>query len=311
MRAAVLTSQGDPNVLAIQEHYTKPQLSTDHGVLVKVKAIAISSADLMTRRGFTAGPVITPPKIIGSECIGIVEAVSKELERLDDQVMETLDGLHGAKYRVGDVVVGLMGGMGRSLDGCYAEYVALPPRCLSAPLTMLNATSLPMTSDSSPSFGLLAAIPGAFLAAHGILIKSLQVQSTDTLLVQGGSSAVGMAIASISKGLCGLNKIIGTTRSQDKVTKMKAAGFDTVVVLPREAIPSPAKELAGIVKEKGGELSGFTAIIDLIGATNVPVSLLCANLSGGSRVCMAGMLAGAYHFEEPFSPMGIVSVRTY
>lgn len=192
------------------------------------------------------------------------------------------------------------------------EYVVLPPGCLSAPLTMLNATSLPMFSDSTLSFGLLAAIPGAFLVAHGILVKSLQVKSTDTLLVQGGSSAVGLAIASISKGLCGLNKIVGTTRSKEKVTRMKAAGFDTVVVLPREeAVPSSAKELAGIIKEKGGELSGFTTIVDLIGATNIPVSLLSANLSGGSRVCMAGMLAGAYHFEEPFSPMGIVSVRTY
>lgn len=169
-----------------------------------------------------------------------------------------------------------------------------------------------MFSDSTLSFGLLAAIPGAFLVAHGILVKSLQVKSTDTLLVQGGSSAVGLAIASISKGLCGLNKIVGTTRSKEKVTRMKAAGFDTVVVLPREeAVPSSAKELAGIIKEKGGELSGFTTIVDLIGATNIPVSLLSANLSGGSRVCMAGMLAGAYHFEEPFSPMGIVSVRTY
>lgn len=74
----------------------------------------------MTRRGFTAGPVITPPEIIGSECVGIVEAVSKELERLDGQVAETLDGSHGAKYRVGDVVVGLMGGMGRYFNGCYA-----------------------------------------------------------------------------------------------------------------------------------------------------------------------------------------------
>jgi NADPH:quinone reductase-like Zn-dependent oxidoreductase len=74
----------------------------------------------MTRRGITAGPVITPPKIIGSECIGVVEAVSTELQRSQNQEHETRDGRHGAKYMVGDVVVSLLGGMGRAFDGCYA-----------------------------------------------------------------------------------------------------------------------------------------------------------------------------------------------
>lgn len=73
----------------------------------------------MTRRGFTAGPVVTPPQIIGSECIGVVEAVSPELERAEEAT-ETRIGRHGAKYRAGDVVIALMGGMGRTFDGCYA-----------------------------------------------------------------------------------------------------------------------------------------------------------------------------------------------
>lgn len=77
----------------------------------------------MTRRGITAGPVITPPKIIGSECIGVVEAISTELQRPKDQEHETRDGRHGAKYMVGDVVVALLGGMGRVFDGCYAGMI--------------------------------------------------------------------------------------------------------------------------------------------------------------------------------------------
>jgi hypothetical protein len=77
----------------------------------------------MTRGGITAGPVITPPKIIGSECIGVVEALSTELQRPEDQEHETRDGRHGAKYMVGDVVVALLGGMGRAFDGCYAGMI--------------------------------------------------------------------------------------------------------------------------------------------------------------------------------------------
>lgn len=203
MKAAILTRQGDPAVLSIRDDYPKPHITGDHEILIKVKAIAISSADLMTRRGFTAGPVIKPPQIIGSECVGVVEAVPPALERAEERI-ETRIGRHGAKYRAGDVVIALMGGMGRMFDGCYAEYVALPLICLSAPLLEATRLSMPLSSDSSPaqpppSYGLLAAIPGAYLVAHGVLIKSLQIRATDTLLVHGGSSAIGMAIASIAK----------------------------------------------------------------------------------------------------------------
>jgi NADPH:quinone reductase len=185
--------------------------------------------------------------------------------------------------------------------------------CLSAPLSMIDGSSLPLTSESSPtqpspSFGLLAAIPGAFLTAHGILFASLRIRPTDTLLVAGGSSAVGMAIASIAKNMCGVKKVAGTTGSKEKVDRMRAEGYDIVMVLSHQQTGSlTAKELSNTIKRTGGQHSGFTAIVDLIGATNIPVSLECANRAGGSRVCMAGMLAGSYHFQEPFSPMGIVS----
>ena len=179
---------------------------------------------------------------------------------------------------------------------------------------MVDALSLPSTSASSPthspSFGLLAAIPGAYLAAYGILVTSLQTSPIDTLLVQGGSSAVGMAAASIAKHLLGVKRVVGTTRTAAKVDRMRAGGYDAVVVLPRTPTQTlAAGELADTIKKASNEPTGFTTVVDLIGATNVNASLLCASRVGGSRVCMAGMLAGAYHFQEPFSPMSIVSQR--
>jgi NADPH:quinone reductase-like Zn-dependent oxidoreductase len=198
-----------------------------------------------------------------------------------------------------------------------AELVALPPACLSAPLSMVNALSLPLISDfsstrPSPSYSLLAALPEAFLTAHGILMASLQIGPTDTLLVQGGSSAVGLAIACLAKNMYGLKEVVGTTRSKDKVTRMEASGYSTVIVLPghQAELPVPS-ELSEMIKRKSGHLLGFAAIVDLVGATNVPISLLCARRIGGSKVCMAGMLNGAYYFQQPFSPMSIVSVRRF
>jgi NADPH2:quinone reductase len=68
-------------------------------------------------------------------------------------------------------------------------------------------------------FALLAAFPGSFLAAYGVLVTSLQIRADDTLLVHGGSSAVGMAVASLAKRLYGVRKVIGTTRSAHKLNE--------------------------------------------------------------------------------------------
>jgi NADPH:quinone reductase-like Zn-dependent oxidoreductase len=114
----------------------------------------------------------------------------------------------------------------------------------------------------------------------------------------------------MARNLYGVRKIAGTTRKEEKIERMKKCGYDVVIVLSPQRVGSlSAGDLSGFVKSAGEEPSGFTAQLDLIGATNIPLSLACAKSPGGSRVCQAGMLAGSYHFPEatPFSPMSIVS----
>ncbi|TVY13099.1 hypothetical protein LARI1_G008737 [Lachnellula arida] len=277
---------------------------------------AIGHADRMTRQGVKLGGAERPPipKVLGSECAGVVVAVPPDLERQDSDGAETRTGGEGAKYKVGDVVMTLMGGMGFAIDGCYAEYVAAPPMALSAPVAFENPTSLQLSCpssapiDTSRFYATLAAVPGAFPVAHGILVTCLRVQADDTLLIHGGSSSVGMAAATIAKNLLGVKKIAGTTRNQAKVAKMKSGGFDVVIVLQPEHTKSMnTGELSALIKKEGTENLGFTAQIEMLGATHVATSLACARPSVGSRVCVAGMLAGAYHISDAdkFSPMGI------
>ncbi|TVY88157.1 hypothetical protein LAWI1_G003542 [Lachnellula willkommii] len=279
---------------------------------------AIGHADRMTRKGVKLGGAERPPipKVLGSECAGVVVAVPPDLERQDSDGPETRTGGEGAKYKVGDVVMTLMGGMGFAIDGCYAEYVAAPPMALSAPVAFENPTSLQLSCpssapiDTSRFYATLAAVPGALPVARGILVTSLRVQADDTLLIHGGSSSVGMAAATIAKNLLGVKKIAGTTRNQAKVAKMKSGGFDVVIVLQPEHTKSlNAGELSALIKKEGTESLGFTAQIEMLGATHVATSLACARPSVGSRVCVAGMLAGAYHISDAdkFSPMGIVN----
>jgi NADPH:quinone reductase-like Zn-dependent oxidoreductase len=109
-----------------------------------------------------------------------------------------------------------------------------------------------------------------------------------------------------------LKEVIGTTRSKEKITRMEASGYSTVIILPRHQTEPPVpSELSEMIKRKGGHPWGFTAIVDLVGATNIPISLLCARRVGGSKVCMAGMLNGAYHVQQPVSPMSIVSMKSF
>jgi hypothetical protein len=90
---------------------------------------------------------------------------------------------------------------------------------------------------------------------------------------------------------------------------MKSGGFDAVICLPPERTTSmAAAEVADIIKIEGQEESGFTAQVELIGASHIFTAFSCAKIARGSRVCMAGMLAGDYFFTEDFSPMSIVSL---
>ena len=77
-------------------------------VLVKVKAFGINRSELYMRTVEADSPHIELPRIPGIECAGeVAEPSDSGLAR-------------------GQRVVALMGGMGRSFDGSYAEYALLP-----------------------------------------------------------------------------------------------------------------------------------------------------------------------------------------
>lgn len=73
----------------------------------------------------------------------------------------------------GQKVVALMGGMGRTFDGSYAEYALLPSKIV-------------FTVDTDLSWEELAAIPETYFTAYGSLFNCLQIEAGDTLLIRGG-----------------------------------------------------------------------------------------------------------------------------
>src|SRR5215813_913044 len=102
MQAIVIKRYGGPEELAIVDR-PDPEPEAGH-VVVEVKAFGLNRAETYMRSG-AWGDVA---EITGIECVGLV--------RSDP------DG----RFSPGQKVAALMGGMGRLIDGSYAERVSVP-----------------------------------------------------------------------------------------------------------------------------------------------------------------------------------------
>src|SRR3954449_1844648 len=164
-------------------------------VLIKVKAFGLNRSEMYTRQGHS--PSVRFPRVLGIECVGVVE-----------------DG-GGTDLAPGQKVAAVMGEMGRAYDGGYAEYTLVPASQV-LPLT----TELPWET--------LAAIPETYLTAWGSLVEALDVREGQTLLIRGGTSALGMAAISLAKDL-GLY-VAATTRDSAKAAALAANRTDDVII---------------------------------------------------------------------------------
>jgi NADPH:quinone reductase-like Zn-dependent oxidoreductase len=156
MRVIVRQEYGGPDQLVIQE-LAIPQPRPSH-VVIQVKAFGLNHAETYMRKGQWGNVA----KVSGIECVGIVEA---------DQ-----DG----RFAQGAKVAALMGGMGRTVDGSYAEYTCVP------------ATNV-VPIQSELSWEELAAIPESYATAWARLHGNLALAGGQTLVIRGATSALGQA----------------------------------------------------------------------------------------------------------------------
>jgi D-arabinose 1-dehydrogenase-like Zn-dependent alcohol dehydrogenase len=164
MRGVVLDAPGPPDALQIRElPIPEPRPGW---VLIEVKAFGLNRSELHTRLGLSEG--VTFPRVLGIEAVGVVAAAP--------------DG----EFEKGQQVATMLGGMGRTFDGGYAEYTSVPA-----------AQVIPFRSDLD--WATLGAIPEMLLTANGSLTVGLDVQAGQTLLIRGGTSSVGMATAVLAK----------------------------------------------------------------------------------------------------------------
>lgn len=226
-------------------------------VLVKVKAFGINRAEVIFRNYEADAPYITLPRIPGIECSGEVEDPSD------------------SRFKKGRRVVALMGGMGRSFDGSYAEYILVPEQNV-------------FTADSDLSWAELGAIPETYYTAYGSLFQCLQIKSSDVLLVRGGTSSAGLASIQLAKSSgC---RVAATTRKIEKEKLLKEQGADHVLI----ENGSVGDQLRAIYP------GGVSKILEFIGPATLKDSLSC--LSPHGIVCVTGIL-GKQGTLDNFDPI--------
>lgn len=190
MRAVVLTSYGEPEVLTLAD-VPDPEAGPED-VVVEVVATALNRADLLQRRGFYPEP---GPKraheIPGMELSGRVVAVGSRV----------------AAWSPGDEVMAIVSG------GAYAERVAVHERQLLA-----VPRGVPVADA--------AALPEVGITAHDALVSQGGLRSGGWALVHAGASGVGSMAVQIAAAVGA--RTVATT-SSGKVADVRALGADVVV----------------------------------------------------------------------------------
>jgi NADPH:quinone reductase len=254
MRAVVLEAPGSPDALQIRE-LPIPQ-PRPGWVLIRVKAFGLNRSELHTRLGLAEG--VTFPRVLGIEATGVVAAVP------------------GGEFAVGQQVATMMGGMGRTFDGGYAEYTCVPA-----------AQVIPFQSELD--WATLGAVPEMLQTAYGSLTVGLDMQPGQSLLIRGGTSSVGMAAAVLAKER-GLT-VLSTTRRPERASVLTAIGADHVIVDDGEIAPK-VREIVP---------AGVEAALELVGTPTLPDTLRATAIHG--VVCFSGMLSNQWTVRD-FYPIG-------
>jgi NADPH:quinone reductase-like Zn-dependent oxidoreductase len=215
MKAIVLTEYGSPDVLQLKE--VKKPSPKDNEILIKVYASSVNFGDLIVRN-FKA---ITPKKfhmpflfwLIGKISFGIrkprIEILGSEFSGLVEST-----GKNVTLFKKGDRVFGYRG----PKMGAYAEYLCMPEKGVLA------------IKPDNITFEEAAAIPyGAIMALN--LLKKVNIQTGQKILINGASGGIGPAVIQIARHFGA--KITGVC-STSRMDLVKSLGADNTIDYTKE-----------------------------------------------------------------------------
>ena len=230
MRAIEIAGFGGPEVLR-ETQRPVPQPGAGE-LLIAVQASGVNRPDVLQRKGLYP----MPPGV--SDLPGLEVAGSVAGGSIDD--------LAAAGLKLGDPVCALVAG------GGYAEYCVAPlGQCLPVPkgLTPLEASSLPET----------------FFTVWQNVFHIAGLKAGETLLVQGGSSGIGVTAIQLAKALGAM--VIVTAGSDDKCSACLALGADHAINYRSQDFVA---EVQRITASKGANV-----VLDMVGGDYIGRELRC------------------------------------
>jgi NADPH:quinone reductase-like Zn-dependent oxidoreductase len=264
----VLREHGGPDVIKL-EQLPVPEPGPGE-VRVRVRAVALNHLDIWVRRGGPAFKLEYPHRL-GSDIVGELDAVGP-----------------GAAGQVGTKVVvqpGLscmrcaacLGGhdnlcrfykiLGENTQGGYAEYIVVP---------QVNIAPYP----ERLSWAQAASSILPFLTAWQMVVHKGRVTPSDTVLVQGAGSGIGVAAIQIAK-LHGA-RVIATAGTDEKLARAKQLGADEVVNYTTGDFVAEARRLT--------DKRGVDLVIEHVGGDVFEKSIRA--VKNGGRIVTCGATAG-------------------
>ena len=164
---------------------------------------------------------------------------------------------------MGAKVAALMGGLGRTVNGSYAQY------------TRVRAANVAIIESELP-WPDLAALPETYAVAWTCLFRNLNLKAGQTLVLRGATSSLGQA--ALKMAVAAGARVIATARSRGQFPALEALGASRVE-LER-----------GNLADHLPEAKQVDAVLDLVGNSTILDSL--DMLRRGGTACLAGWLGG-------------------
>jgi NADPH2:quinone reductase len=225
MRAVEVSTPGGPEVLKPVE---RPVPSPKPGeVLIKVAAAGVNRPDVLQRTGLYPVPP-DASDLPGLEVAGEVVAVGSSVK----------------SFRIGDPVCALVHG------GGYAQYCVAP-----------EVTALPFPKGFTAVQA--ASLPETFFTVWGNVYDRAKLAPGESLLVQGGSSGIGVTAIQMARATG--NRVFATAGTDEKCAACVRLGAE-------KAFNYKTQDWAAELKAATGG-KGVDVILDMVGGDYVPKEL--------------------------------------
>lgn len=257
MQAVRLTGPVAPEELTVGE-VPLPAVTAGH-VRIRVRAFGVNESEVTSRKG-GSGPDFSFPRILGIEATGVVDAVGDGVDLVPGQKVATM-----------------MGGLGRTIDGSYAEYTVVDA-----------ADTIPFETDLG--WDIVGALPEMLQTAHGALTTGVHLQAGQQVLIHGGTSTVGLTAIAIAHQLGAT--VFATTRNPGRADVLHQVGADHVLI-DDATLPAAVRSIATKGLDAALEFVSGTALSDVLTLTRP-----------GGTVCFVGALSDEWTIPD-FSPFTI------